>query len=554
MKHIKILKLSIVTSLLITLIGCNNSNDNALGLDDNITVNAHENDGVVVDTNSDNTPSSSDTIPPTQDTNCSDAPLPEMECANNDNIITGWHQIHPVVNGSDLQLLPLVDMKVGVDRDVCNRILPTIATKYVSTQGDDSTADGSLTHPYRSIFQAVSDAQEGDVIMIRGGTYVETEEIRVRVPNVTITSYPNEWAVIDRSSATHIGSEDSGIYLDVDSDGSTVECLEVKGGLYAISTETKWDWDEEDKMGATNITISNVKAHDSYADVVRVKPNSDDFNITYSEIYNSGIGLNPTDCDAEGIDNVNSDRMSASHLYIHNICSNGIYFKGGAKDSVIDHSFIENTGEGGIMLGFDTSPEYFDMTANPNMYESIDCIAHHNLIKNAKGAGIGFYASKNAKAYHNTIVNSSSRFHAPIYFGITFQDWDTNAKRPANINPYIHDNIVEETTLTDKPIVAIRYSDELGGLSGLSGTLDIDYNCYHHSMIVSPVVALSFEDGRNGGWQGGFASWQEHINNDYHSKDVNPQLDINSVSHTLDCRYMGYKQGDNIIDHLEVNP
>jgi len=532
MKYIKILKLSITAVLLTTLIGCNNSNDDTLALDDNVTINAHENDGTI-----------EGLTPSVQDGNsstCGDGISPDVECTNdgNNNIISGYHLL-------PLDFKPLVDMKVGVDIDVCNRILPTDSVKYVSTKGDDSSANGSLTYPYRTIFKAVSDAQEGDMIMIRGGTYIETEEIRVRVPNVTITSYPGEWAVIDRSSATYVGSEDSGIYLDVDSDGSTVECLEIKGGLYAISTETKWDWDEVDKMGATNITVANVKAHNSYADVIRVKPNSDDFNITYSEIYNSGIGQNPNECNAEGIDNVNSDRMSATHLYIHNICSNGIYFKGGATNSVINHSFIENTGEGGIMLGFDTSPEYFDMVVNPNMYESLGCLAHHNLIKNAKGAGIGFYASRGAKVYNNTIVNSSSRFHAPLYFGITFQDWDANAKRPANVYPYVKNNIVEQTTITDKPLVAIRYSDELGGLNGLSGILDIDDNCYYQKSSASLMdLDTTFEDERHGGWQGNFTDWKQHISNDKNSKEIDPQLDINSVSHILDCRFKGYKMGD----------
>ena len=436
---------------------------------------------------------------------------------------------------------PVVKLQVGVNHEVCKKILPKGSVKYVSTQGDDNSADGSLTKPYKTVFKAVAEARAGDMIMIRGGTYVETGEIRVRVPNVTITSYPNEWAIIDRSSATHVGSEDSGIYLDVDSDGSTVECLEVKGGLYAISTETKWDWDEADKMGATNLTITNVKAHDSYADVVRVKPNSDNFKISYSEIYNSGIGQNPNECNAEGIDNVNSDNMIASHLYIHNICSNGIYFKGGASNGVIEYSVVENTGEGGIMLGFDTSPEYFDLSANPDYYESLDCTAHHNLVKNAKGAGIGFYASKNARVYNNTIVNSSTRFHAPLYFGITFQDWDANAKRPANINPFVHNNIVAQTSIYDKPLVAIRYSDELGGLSGLSGSLDIDNNCYYQQDKAGLAMEKAkFEDGRNGGWQGDFSQWQIHIGNDKNSKEIDPQLDANGVAHNPECRLSGY--------------
>lgn len=535
------------------ILGCgSNSSDESILEDDNITINAQESDDAAMGSGDDSPAGTSEISPEVNGSelvpDCGGSLLPDVQCNENggQNLIISY-------TPQPLDFKPLVDMEVGVDHEWCNRVVPEGVVKYVATTGDDATADGSMASPYRTVFKAVEEAQAGEMIVIRGGTYVETGEIRLRVPNVTITSYPDEWAIIDRSSSTYVGSEDSGIYLDVDADGSTVQCLEVKGGLYAISTETKWDWDEVDKMGATNITVANVKAHDSYADVIRVKPNSDEFNITYSEIYNSGIGQDPNECNAEGIDNVNSDNMSASHLYIHHICSNGIYFKGGAGDGEISYSLIENTGEGGIMLGFDTSPEYFDLSTNPNMYESMGGKAHHNLIRNAQGAGIGFYASRGAEAYNNTIINASARFHAPIYFGITLQDGDADAKRPANVYPEVHHNIVVQTRIKDRPLVAIRYSDELGGLSGLSGILNIDNNCYFQESDTGLIaLSASFEDGRYGGWEGNFVAWQQHISNDKNSKEVDPALDINGVATNVECKFMGYTVGHSPTDGLTL--
>jgi hypothetical protein len=51
----------------------------------------------------------------------------------------------------------------------------------------------------------------------------------------------------------------------------------------------------------------------------------------------------------------------------------------------------------------------------------------------------------------------------------------------------------------------------------------------------------TFKDERHGGWQGTFIDWKQHISNDKNSKEIDPQLDINSVSHILDCRFKGYK-------------
>ena len=441
---------------------------------------------------------------------------------------------------------------IGVEQNVCSDtslLSPTISDDaiYVSTAGDDTTGDGSSSNPYKSVAKAVSMLKEGGTVVIHGGTYVEPNEIRVRVPNVTITSYPNEWAVLDRTSSGGADDWDSGIYLDVDSDGSTIRCLEVKGGFYALSTETKWDWNESDKMGATNITVTNVKLHESYADAVKIKPNCDDFNISYSEIYNTGIGQNPNDCNAEGIDNVNADRTTASHLHIYNTCSTGIYFKGGSIGSVVEYSFIHDTSEAGILLGFDTSPEFFDKTVNPDMYEAIDAKAHHNLVKNTKYSGIGLYASKNSRVHHNTLINTNySNQHGMLYLGITYQDWDKDALRPSNISPYIHNNILYENgdhiygytpPENDLTMVAIRQSDEeqLGELSALDGGMDIDYNCYYISS------SIDFSDQRDD-WRGDLSAWQTHINGDTHSKESDPKFDVNSVAQSLECRYMGYAQ------------
>jgi hypothetical protein len=424
-------------------------------------------------------------------------------------------------------------LKVGVDYEACKKVTIPPNAIFVAPNGSNSSGDGTKQKPYKTIFYAISKANSGDTIVLRGGTYKELQELRIRVANITITSYPNEWAIIDRTNSGSANDWDSGIYLDVDSDGSTIECLEVMGGFYALSTETKWDWNEDDKMGAVNITVKNVKLHESYADVVKIKPNCDDFNISYSEIYNSGIGQDLSDCNAEGVDNVNADRTTASHLYIHNTCSNGIYFKGGSIGSVVEYSRIENTGEGGILLGFDTSPEFFDKAVNPNMYEAINCTAQHNLIINAKYEGIGFYASKNCSALNNTIVNCASSEHTPIYFGLSYQDWDQNAKRPPNINPTVSKNIVSQNS-NKSNILYIRHSDELGGLNALSGALNIDYNCYFNKN-----AKITFEDSINS-WQGDFDSWKTHINNDFHSKEFDAALDSNYLPTANECKDKGF--------------
>jgi len=145
---------------------------------------------------------------------------------------------------------------------------------YVSPDGNDSTATGSADAPYKSINAALAVAEPGDTIILRGGTYREGENVRVRTPNITIKSAEGEWAVIDLTTFNPGCDEDSGVYFDVDSSGGRLQGLEVKGGFYAVCMETKWDWgDPADRAGASDIVIENCILHDSRYDVVKVKPN-----------------------------------------------------------------------------------------------------------------------------------------------------------------------------------------------------------------------------------------------------------------------------------------
>ena len=105
---------------------------------------------------------------------------------------------------------------------------------YVSESGNDSTANGSIGAPYKSINTALAAAGPGDTIVLRGGTYREGINVRVRIPDITIKSAKGEWAVIDLTTFDTGAEEDSGVYFDVDSSGGKLQCVEVMGGFYAV--------------------------------------------------------------------------------------------------------------------------------------------------------------------------------------------------------------------------------------------------------------------------------------------------------------------------------
>ena len=415
---------------------------------------------------------------------------------------------------------------------------------HVSPSGNDATATGSIDAPYKSINTALAAAVPGDTIILRSGTYREGVNVRVRTPNITIKSRKGEWAVIDLTTFDTGADEDSGVYFDVDSSGGKLQRVEVKGGYYAVALETKWDWgDPADRAGASNIIIEDSVLHDSRYDVIKIKPNCNDVTIRYNEIYNSGRAFdgNPPNGEdnAEGIDNVNGDNMTVQNNYIHDIRSNAIYAKGGATDALIENNLIERAYGGGILVGFDTSPEFFDLAVNPLYYENIRGVVRNNLIIDTGWEGIGLYGSTDAQIYNNTLVNvtTGGQYHSAIYFGLTYQDWEDYAGRPANVNPSIHHNIVSQPSDIVRPMIEIRYSNELGGLSALDGDPAMSDNCYH----IAGKSAV-FTDRRPGNIleDAGLLAWQSHISGDSGSFEVDPALDTDYMPSNPQCAAMGW--------------
>ena len=448
---------------------------------------------------------------------------PSNTVANNDNLapISAFGNVGPRGNTYD-------DQKNGV---------------YVAPTGNDATATGTIDRPYKSINAALSAVKPGDTIILRGGTYREGINVRVRTPDITIRSAKGEWAVIDLTSPNPGADEDSGVYFDVDASGCKMQCVEVKGGFYAVCMETKWDWgDPVDRSGASNIIIEDCVLHDSKYDVVKVKPNCNNVTIRYCEIYNSGQAFDGQphngEQNAEGIDCVNGDKLVVQNNYIHHICSNAVYAKGGATDALIENNRIEEAYGGGILVGFDTSPEFFDIAVNPKYYENIRGIVRNNLIIGTGWEGIGFYGSKDAEVYNNTLVNvcNSGQYHGAIYFGLTYQDWESYAGRPASVNPNIHHNIICQPAEFIRPMIEIRYANELRGLSALDGEPVMSNNCYYiagKSAVFTDRRPDSILESAD------IVAWQSHIGGDSGSIEADPGLDANYLPTNQQCAGMG---------------
>lgn len=358
---------------------------------------------------------------------------------------------------------------------------------FVSTTGSDTTGDGRLQSPFRTVRHLLAQnegiARAGDTIVLRGppgnNTYNECD-VRLRVP-LTLQSYPGERAHVH----CDIHTPDSvTIQIDPGASGSTLRNLEISGGsVYGVMMQTNWNQgDDEGNTGASNIVLEDLLIHDTGRDGIKITPRSNNVTIRRTEIRNTGViyppGTPTDDMNADGIDNVNGSGMLVEDSYIHDIATTGLYFKGGAADVVIQRNRIEDTGIAGILVGFDTSPEFFDLRSNPHYYESIRGTVRNNVVRNTAYSGIGLYAAKDAIVANNTIIDAARVGHAALYFGISFQDWEPHTGRPPSINPRLVNNLVQ---MQGGSCIEIRRSHELGGLSGLEGSPGSNWNGFENS-------------------------------------------------------------------------
>ncbi len=416
------------------------------------------------------------------------------------------------------------------------------ATYYVSNGGSDSTGGGSIGNPFQTVQYTLDNAAgPGDTVVLRGGTY--NEAIRVREPDITLRSHTGEKAIIQ--TPYNDGSIYQTVRLDVDSDRCRLTGLELVGGYYyVIKLETRWDWgDPGDRTGTSGIIIEDCVIHGSGRDCIKITPNCDDITIRRCEIYDSGLRY---DGNAEGIDNVNGDRTVVRDCHIHDIATTGVYCKGGATGCIIERTRVHNCGSLGISLGFDTSPEYFDLTANPNRYENIDGTVRNCVVGNTGYAGIGIYAAQNAKVYNNTVVDTAADGQTPLVFGLAYQDWVTGGQggyRPASVNPDIKNNLFIQLGGGTAKIVQIRYSTDLGGISALAGMPDMDYNTYF--VTGSTGLTCIFEDRRPAAlFNGNISQWRAHVSGAADSREEAPLLNGDyTLTASSPCRDSGLDLG-----------
>lgn len=405
----------------------------------------------------------------------------------------------------------------------CSGAVGSLSGKvYVSPTGSDAN-DGSEAKPFKTIQKAADEADptKSIEIILRGGTH-ESKEIKFRTSNITLRSYPNEWAII--KAVTNVEDVTNCIWFrEPGTENITLENLEIIGGYYyGIKFESDWDDDRkvpfDKKKGIAKVKILNCKIHDTGRDCIKIAPGCKDIQVLNCEIYRSGVGIaNVSAQNAEGIDNVNADNMVVRNCYFHDIATNGLYAKGGAKDCVFEQNLLINMGEGGLVAGYlDTDNEWFNTTTNPTYYESINIIIRNNIVVNAKREGIGLYAAIGAQVYNNTLVNvaNDEGSTALMISRGEIYGTPTGDKYPKCKDLKISNNIFVQSASAKGQMARLRGIPD--------GTNDLSNNFYY-----KPNTLLFRIDKAEGDYTSfeGFTNWKTQSKFDATSTNADPKLD-----------------------------
>ncbi|MFK7923258.1 MAG: right-handed parallel beta-helix repeat-containing protein [Bacteroidia bacterium] len=341
---------------------------------------------------------------------------------------------------------------------------------YVDPGGGNSQ-NGSLALPWQTLAYAATQVSVGDTIVLRAGNY--TGDVTIATDDITVMSYPGEWAVV----SAPINDSNQGWALWFNAAGGKVYNLELVGGYYYCI-----------KIEAGNAIVKGSILHGSGRDCIKIVPNADNILIEQCEIYDSGLRDNSN---AEGIDNVNADQMVVRGCYIHDIATNAVYGKGGARNCLIENNLIMDCG-GGIQLGFFTDLQFFDPIENPNYHGNIDGIVRNNIVLRTEGPGIGMFAALRPVVLNNTLVEVAESSRG----GIHFEPVENDAQLRYVVDPIVVNNVVTLSSNSSRTVIEDRNG-------GMTGNIELNYNRYHDA------------DGnltiRYGGGQVNWVQWQAAV-------------------------------------------
>lgn len=435
-----------------------------------------------------------------------------------------------------------------------------ISSNYSITNRNCSGIDGNA---YRTIQTAIDKMKPGDTILIRGGTYYEMNiyigNLRNGSKNAwyTISSYPNEWAIVDGRhdlSKAHSQTYNGSIFRGTTQNGVQgyirFERLEITGGgLDTNSTGYPSDGGGITMRGGP-FEFRHLYIHNNYGNVSN--------NNAGLVLANGTGGTTIEYCFFSANGDVKKDKSTSSANVIifsnykyenemTSLTSENGYYIAMCKNIIRYNLFNGNAGNGYYTVtGFKhkgmqrlTGYQYVDTKnsldniPNDNQYESYGDQIYNNIFI---GHEVGIEADQDYVQIHNNIIartNYNRPFSSAV--GIQLRDWNTSRRGPHK--PCIYNN-----TLICKGMMGIVHHPVPQNWKGTTP--------YAKCWIINNII-----DGAKSGWHSGplTVSSDNVTSTGYPLQDINIEKNYfyNSSSDSLAFIHYTYYSKNMVLTHFQ---
>ncbi|MHC4395701.1 MAG: DNRLRE domain-containing protein [Planctomycetota bacterium] len=278
---------------------------------------------------------------------------------------------------------------------------------FVATNGNDSTGDGSITNPWKTMSYAIAQGTTSDILYVRGGTYVGTITASSGDINKWI-AYPGELPIIDVNRENYIRVRDSYALIDgFEIKNSTTKGLFVEAG---------------------HLIARRNHMHHLYDETVRGNPSFIffptggwwDYNVIQDNTFHDLF--DPDNMHGGGVIYYDVRYSLYEDNEAYNIDGNGFHDKDRGYHNTVRGNILHGANMGVMLLNH---PEQIDICYNL-VYDTIegiqpggmtyarDIYVHHNtVVSNIKLRNvIALSGSDEIHIYNNIITNGNSYLYA----------------------------------------------------------------------------------------------------------------------------------------------
>ncbi len=305
---------------------------------------------------------------------------------------------------------------------------------FVAPQGDDG-ASGTQERPFATIHKAAEIAQAGDEVVVRGGTYRITREIRPRhsgTPErwIVYRAMPGEKAVIDADGFTKTGPQGvppsrrqlGALHLENVS-YVRVENLTVRNAHFVCFNV----------MGPKthHIDIIGCHADRSYGPGIFLRSGPEYCRVIGCEVtgandpeLRTSVERRPREAPHEAISIAWARHFEIAENHVHDCVKEGIDCKETSAHGVIHHNVVHDVKRQGLYIDC-----WFGLLEDVEFHSNRSYNNEWGLVLSAEGAGSRM---ENVRIHHNLLYNNRG---SGVYFGT----WGVNGPR---CDIYIYNNTV----------------------------------------------------------------------------------------------------------------